>query len=165
VQSAAGASQNDASRWHHKGSGETRFIDARPVDTGGEPRTTFGMGESVVLEFDMEVSRAMPSHHMAVVIKRAETRLSVLHLLDQDEGFTLEQLAIGKHRVSVELPSCMLYPGTYTVTPVVHFSGKILDRVEDALTFSMVQQGGLRRTVPFRPHLGVFHSPSIWRVL
>jgi hypothetical protein len=121
------------------------------------------MGESVVVEFNMEVSRTFPSHHMAVVIKRAETGLPVLHLLSEDAGIAFEDLAIGKHRFSFEIPNCMLYSGTYVVVLVVHFSGQILDRVEDALTFSMVHSGGPKRTTPFYSHLGVFHSPSVWR--
>ena len=74
-----------------------------------------------------------------------------------------ENLALGKHRISVEIPNCMLYPGAYSVTVLVHFPGTILDKVEDALTFSMVQSGLIKRTKQFLPRFGIFHSPSIWR--
>jgi lipopolysaccharide transport system ATP-binding protein len=163
IQSVGGARDNDVSRWTHKGTGEARFLDGQPVDADGSPRTTFAMGESVVVELEMEVCRTLPVHQLAVVIKRAESGLPVLHLLSDDSGAVFRNLAVGKHRFSFELPNCLLYPGVYTVTLVAHSAGNVLDRVENALGFSMVQSGAVGRTTAFRSHLGVFHSPSIWR--
>ena len=60
----------------------------------------------------------------------------------------------------------MLYPGSYTVSLFVGVPGKVvIDHVENVLTFSMVHSGGSKRTSKFHPHLGVFHSPSVWREL
>jgi lipopolysaccharide transport system ATP-binding protein len=163
IQSVGGARQGDTSRWRHKGTGDARFLDARSLDTGGEPRATFGMGETLVVEFDMEFARTFPSLHMSVDIKRAETGLPILHLLNHDSGAAFEDLPVGKHRFAVEVPNCQLYPGSYVVSLFVSVPGKLLDHVEDVLTFSMVHSGGSKRTSPFLPHLGVVHAPSVWR--
>jgi lipopolysaccharide transport system ATP-binding protein len=163
IQSVTGPRQNDTSGWRHKGSGEARFIDARLLDANGDSRATFAMGESVVVEFDTEFSRSCPSLHMSVDIKRAETGLPVLHLLNHDSGALFKDLPVGKHRLSVEIPNCMLYPGTYVVSLFVAMPGNLLDHVEEVLTFSMVHSGASKRTSTFYSHLGVYHSPSVWR--
>jgi lipopolysaccharide transport system ATP-binding protein len=163
IQSVGGARHNDTSCWRHKGSGEARFVDARLLDTNGESRTAFGMGETIVVEFDMEFARTFPSLHMSVDIKRAETGLPVLHLLNHDSGNVFEDLAVGKHRFSVEIPQCMLYPGSYVVSLFIAVPGNLLDHVEDVLSFSMVHSGASKRTSPFYAHLGVVHAPSNWR--
>jgi lipopolysaccharide transport system ATP-binding protein len=164
IQSVSGGDQNDTSRWRHKGSGEARFIDARLLDANGDPRAAFGMGERIVVEFDMELARTFPALHMSVDIKRAETALPVLHLLNHDSGAIFENLAVGKHKLCVEIPDCMLYPGNYVVSLFVAVPGNLLDHVENVLTFSMVHSGGAsKRTSPFHAHLGVVHVPSIWR--
>jgi lipopolysaccharide transport system ATP-binding protein len=164
IQSFGGRSrQNDASRWKHNGSSEAYFLDARLLDTNGAPCGTFGMGESVVVEFDIELSRSCPSLQMSVNIKRAETRLRVLHLLNHGPESAFENLPAGKHRFSVEIPNCMLYPGTYIVSLFVAVPAKLLDHVENALSFSMIDNQRSPRTMPYYSHLGVFHSPSVWR--
>jgi homopolymeric O-antigen transport system ATP-binding protein len=166
IQSVGRPRAYDASRWQHQGSGEATFVDARMVDAQGQPRETFGMGESVLVEFDMDLSRPLSSLHMSVDIKRADSGLPVLHLLNRDSGAACERLSDGKHRLSVEIPNCMLYPGSYTVSLFVGVPGKVvIDHVENVLTFSMVHSGGSKRTSKFHPHLGVFHSPSVWRQL
>ena len=163
IQSVSRPRADDASTWRHKGSGEATFIDARMLDANGEPRETFAMGESVVVGFDMDFSRSFSSLHMSVDVKRAETGLPVLHLLNHDSGPACERLPDGKHRLTVEIPSCMLYPGSYTVSLFAGVPGTTLDHVENVLSFSMVHSGESKRTSLFYPQLGVFHSPSVWR--
>jgi lipopolysaccharide transport system ATP-binding protein len=70
LQSVGRSRPNDTSHWKHKGSGEARFMNARLLDSNGEPRETFGMGESVVVEFDMELSR---SFSVAPDVHRCQT--------------------------------------------------------------------------------------------
>jgi Wzt C-terminal domain len=140
-------------------------MDARMLDANGTPRETFAMGESVVVEFDLESpSRSFPFVYMAVVIKRAETGLAVLELLNHDSGSAFGNLPVGKHRLSVEIPNCLLYPGRYRVSlRVVVVPRGVVDHVDDVLSFSMVHSGVSKRTTPFAPSWGVFYSPSVWR--
>jgi lipopolysaccharide transport system ATP-binding protein len=164
IQSVGRTSQNDASAWKHKGSGEVYFMEARVLDANGAPREAFGMGESIVVEFDIEFSRSFPCPYLAVEIKRVETGLPVLHLLNHDSGSVFGDLPVGKHRFSVEIPNCLLYPGAYRVT--LHMAvlpGTVVDHVDDVVSFSMVHSSASKRTTPFYPIAGVYHSPSVWR--
>jgi lipopolysaccharide transport system ATP-binding protein len=163
MQTVSGPIQNDTARWRHHGSGDARIVDARLLNTNGQPRTTFGMGETLVVELDVEFSRSFPSLLMSVQVKRAETGLMVLDLLNQDSGVAFEGLAVGKHRFSIEIPQCPLYPGSYLISFHVVNSRQSLDHVQDVLSFSMVHSGWSKRTTRFIPHLGVFHAPSVWR--
>jgi lipopolysaccharide transport system ATP-binding protein len=163
MRTVGGAQQSDPSRWRHHGTGDARVTDARMLDATGEPRTTFGMGQALVVEFDTEFFHSFPSVLMSVYIRRADTGLPVLDLLSTDSGHGFEGLEVGKHRFAVELPACPLYPGSYIVSLFVVVAGKIVDHVEDVLTFSMVNSGCSRRTTPFYPQNGVFHLPTVWR--
>jgi lipopolysaccharide transport system ATP-binding protein len=163
IKSAGNLSQNDPSGWTHKGSGEARFMNARILDGNGAPRETFGMGESLFVEFDVEFFRSFPLPFLGVDIKRADTGLRVLQLLNHDSESTFGQLAVGKHSFCVEIPDCLLYPGAYQVSLHVSASGILVEQVADVLSFSMVHSGVSKRTTPFWPSAGVFYSPSVWR--
>lgn len=147
-----------------KGSGEARFVDAKLLDSNNESRSTFAMGESIFVEFEVEFARSFPWLHMSVDVKRSESGLPVLHLLNHDPGRFFEDLPKGTHRFTVEVPNCMLYPGSYSVSLFAAVPGNQLDHVEDVVTFSMIQSGISKRTSPFYPHLAVYHSPSIWHI-
>jgi lipopolysaccharide transport system ATP-binding protein len=163
IESAAAPHENDPSRWRHQGTGEARFIDARLLDTRGDARATFSMGETLVVEFDVELARPLKSITMAVAVHRADTGLPVLDLVNTDSGAAFTDVAAGKHTFSVEIPECMLYPGSYSVSLWAVVSANTLDHVQDVLSFSMVPSGYSKRTTPFYPHLGVYHAQSIWR--
>jgi lipopolysaccharide transport system ATP-binding protein len=163
MQSVGGQLQSDPSRWRHRGTEEGRIIDARIVDKNNEPRTMFAMGDTLVVEFDAEFSRSFASLIMSVQIKRTDTGLGVLDILNTDSGVAFENLGMGKHRFVVELPNCLLYPGSYVVSFFIVVSGKTVDHVQDALMFSMANNGCSKRTSPFLPRFGVFHLPSVWR--
>jgi lipopolysaccharide transport system ATP-binding protein len=164
IESVAEPPQNDPSRWKHHGTGEARVLDARVMDGRGDARATFSMGETLVVEFDVEFTRAIHSPTMAVAIHRADTGLPVLDLASTDSGAAFNDVAPGKHTFSVEIPNCMLYPGSYSISLFVVFTRqKTLDHVQDVLSFSMVPSGCSKRTTPFYPQQGVYHAPSVWR--
>ncbi|MET0167793.1 MAG: ABC transporter ATP-binding protein [Vicinamibacterales bacterium] len=158
-----GNGAEDPSQLTRKGSGDARVLGASLCDESGQHRDTFGIGETIVVQFEMEFARSLPPLHMSVDIRRADSGLPVLHLLNHDTGTLFEDLPTGRHTFSVEIPNCMLYPGSYMVTLFAAVSGNLLDHVEDVLSFSMVQSGVSKRTSPFYPHLAVYHSPSVWR--
>lgn len=146
------------------GSGEARFVDAKLLDSINESRSTFVMGESIFVEFEVEFARSFPWLHMSVDVKRSDSGLPVLHLLNHDSGTYFENLPKGTHRFTVEVPNCMLYPGSYSVSLFAAVPGNQLDHVEDVVAFSMIQSGISKRPSPFYSHLAVYHSPSIWHV-
>jgi lipopolysaccharide transport system ATP-binding protein len=163
VETVTGPAKSDPSHWRHQGTGEARVIDARLIDTQGYARATFGMGETLVVEYDVEFYRSFHSITMAVTVHRADTGLPVLDLINTDSGAAFTDIVVGKRTFSVELPDCMLYPGPYSISLWVVLPGNTLDHVPDVLSFSMVPSGCSSRTTPFYSHLGVFHAPSVWR--
>ncbi len=163
IASAAEAHHADPSEWRHHGIGEARFIDAALVDILGDAQATFTIGETLVVRFDVELSRSLRSMTMAVAIRRADTGLSVLDLASTDSGADFTNVAAGKHRFRVEIPECMLYPGLYSISLVAVVPGNILDHVQDVLTFSMVPSDCADRAAPFPPRPGVYHASSTWR--
>ena len=148
----------------HYGSGDARVIDIRVLDSNGSQCNAFKIGEKMVVEFGIEFFKSFDSvDFIGVEIKQAETGLNVVHLLGQDCGFILEKISIGKRRIRVEIPDCMLYPGPYQISIWVGGGKDPFDYVQGALNFIMVQSSVSMRTTPFNPNLAIFHLPSIWQ--
>lgn len=156
--------ENQSSFAKREGTGEARLIDARLVDSDGCLRDTFSMGETIVAELDIEFFRPFPGIYMSLDVKRAETGLGVLHLTTTDSGFNPEQVTVGTHRFRVEIPNCMLYPGSYKIAVFIGIENiKAFDLVQDAMMFSMIHSGYSKRTGRFQSVLGVFHAPTVWK--
>jgi len=155
-------SVKDPMDWKREGTGEARINSVRILDSMGNPRDRFGMGENILFEFDTEIyrdHRTLPDD-IVVLINRIDMGLPVLHLSNLDSAFLTEGLMRGKHTFRVELPECLLYPGTYSVS--VYVAG--FDYVRDVLSFSMEQSDVSQRTCPFYKDLGIYHSPSHWQM-
>jgi homopolymeric O-antigen transport system ATP-binding protein len=148
--------------WKREGTGEARITDVRILDAARGPRDRFGMGENILFEFDAEIygdHQTLPDD-VVVLIKRIDIGLPVLHLSNLDAAFLTEGLMRGNYTFRVELPKCMLYPGTYSVS--VYVAG--FDFVRDVHSFSMEQSDVSARTCPFYKDLGIYHSPSRWQM-
>ena len=154
---------SSTSQWHRSGTGEARFTDVRLTDLEGNQRDAFMMGESLIVEFAFTCSREYPSLSFAVEITRAETGLQVLHLVNEDCGFSVENLAVGTHSMRVEIPNCLLYPSSYTLTLWMGITNvSTFDFVHDVLSFEMHQGNISLRTIPFTSYRGVFYQHSLW---
>ena len=99
----------------------------------------FLMGETLVLEFDVEFSRAFPSANFTVEINRKEMGMRVLSLQSEDSGFAIHQVLPGRRRFRVEIPNCMLYPTSYEIMICLWEHGKTFDYVDGIVEFSMIQ--------------------------
>jgi homopolymeric O-antigen transport system ATP-binding protein len=153
------------------GTGEARITKARLLDSMGRNCTTFSMGETIVVEFDVEFYRNFPSVILDLEIKRLDMGMYVLHLLNDDCGFAVEQTSQGERRFRVEIPNCLLYPAFYEILLCVGIPGGTihgdpLDFVEGILGFHMVQGNVSKRSVPLATHnQAVYYTPSIWTEL
>ncbi len=151
-------------RWLQHGGDYAAFTRINLLDRDGKPSSMFAMGDTIVVECDVEFRRPFPYLNMSVDIKRVESQLGVLHLLNRDSGFQPTGLKAGKYRFRVEIPNCLLYPGAYSITIWLQSPDGNDIHVPDAVTFSMTPSASCsRRTTPFYPHLGVVHMPSAWR--
>ena len=155
-------SVKDPKDWKRQGTGEARIDGVRILDSTGNPRDSFGMGENILFEFDTEIyrdHRTLPDD-VVVEVRRVDIGLPVLHLSSLDSAFLSEGLTRGKHTFRVELPQCLLYPGIYSVSIYV----ANFDYVRDVLSFSMEQSDVSQRTCPFHKDLGIYHTPSHWQM-
>jgi lipopolysaccharide transport system ATP-binding protein len=157
----------DSARWIHAGTGEARILDARLLDSTATPAASFLMGESLVLELDIEFLRRFPTVNVALGIKRLDMNIEVLHLDNEDCGLTIDDVTPGKRRFRIEIPNCMLYPGSYQISPrILGRPATIYDFVRDAIGFSMVQTNVSKRTMPFSLHRqAIFYQPSHWTIV
>jgi lipopolysaccharide transport system ATP-binding protein len=150
--------------WKRTGTGDARIVRARLLDAKGDESTAFLMGETVVLEFDVEFHRSIPNVNLTIEISRKEMGMRVLHLQNDDAGLELRQDGPGVRRFRVEIPNCMLYPTGYEVMMCIWEPGRTIDAIEGVAEFSMIQSNVTRRTAPLTLHReAIFYAPSVWR--
>ncbi|MGW8227273.1 MAG: ABC transporter ATP-binding protein [Gammaproteobacteria bacterium] len=153
----------DPSQWKRSGSGEARITSARLLDNMNQDRTLFNMGEDISVEFDVEFfheHKTLPDD-LSIMLTRVDMAVNVLHLSSRDCGFMENGVNKGKYRIKVDIPECMLYPGTYNVA--IWVAG--FDYVQDLLSFQIVQGSVSRRSSPFYPDHGIYYSPSTWNIV
>ena len=155
--------QADVRNWKRGGTGEARITTASLLDTVGNHSTTFAMGDTLVVEFEVEFYGPLASANIALEVKRADLGLQVVHLENEDSGLSLDHVSAGKRRFRVEIPNCMLYPALYHVILYIYGPGVTYDAVGEILSFSMVQTDVTRRTLPLSTHShAIFYQSSIW---
>ena len=158
----------DTKRRKQNGTQEARIADARLLDTDGHPCNTFRMGETIVVEFDVEFYRFFDSIDFSLHVSRLDLGMTILHMINQDGGFLFERIPKGKPRFRVELPNCLLYPASYKFSIWVGTQGgrQQLDLLQDVLSFSMVQSNVTMRTTPLTySKEAIFYMPSKWHEL
>ena len=137
VRQCAGSS---AALWRRSGTGDARIMQIQLQDTAGHPRDSFMIGESIVVTFALECYRLSPSFGCGFTIKSVETGLDILDLFNEDCGLIMQHLDVGSYRFRVEIPQCMLYPSSYSLTIWTGiFHGALLDVAHDAVKFEMYQ--------------------------
>lgn len=128
-----------------KGSGEVTFTDARLVFTNSTSEVGYHIGDSLILEFGIEVHSAEAGRlSMAVELATGEG-LKLANMVDRDAGFEVDQLTPGRYRFRIELPDLRLYPDRYIIGLFVGaHNGKICyDYIQDALAFDVVEGGAV----------------------
>jgi lipopolysaccharide transport system ATP-binding protein len=156
---------SSAIQWHRSGTGEAQIMNIHLWDTEGNQRESFMMGETIVVEFDIECHRPCPSFGCGLAIRNLETGLEVLELFNEDCGLVLPNLDVGCYTFRVQIPNCMLYPSSYTLTVWAGiFNGALLDAAHDAINFEMYQGDVSKRTFPFNTREGVYYQPSLWAI-
>ncbi|HUI06238.1 MAG TPA: ABC transporter ATP-binding protein [Verrucomicrobiae bacterium] len=148
--------------WDRSGSGQAQIAAVRLLDADGNPRDTFSMGETIVVEYTVEFYRPFDVIELSLDISRSDIGMQVVHISNQDSDLALEDVPQGTRRFRVEIPDCLLFPNAYDISLWVGCHEMKLDYVEDLLRFSIVQSAAARRTTPLYPELGVYYVPSVW---
>jgi len=149
-------------------SDEAMFTDIKLLDAKGNVCNNFRMGETIVVEFDVEFYKDLESVEFSLQIKRVNLGMKIVHMINQDGGYQFHRMSKGKLRVRVEIPNCLLYPGSYNFTLWMGIRGRKdgLDISEDVLGFTMVQSKVTQRTTPlsYSKH-AIFFMPTNWQKL
>jgi lipopolysaccharide transport system ATP-binding protein len=156
--------QADTRNWQRrKGSGDGRFTAVRLLDGSGNDCTTFAMGDTVVIEFDIEFVKNLPEVGFTLEISRTEMGMRVLQIQNDDSGFEVRRVAPGTRRFRIQMANCLLYPAAYDIMLAAWAPGNLLDYIESPLTFSMVQSDVTKRTSSLRVHKeAIFYAPATW---
>jgi len=157
----------DPKQWKHIGNGDARIAEATLLDSSDKVCNSYKLGDTLIVEFGVEFYKSFACiDNIALEVSKVDTGTKVLHLLSQDSGFCLENITPGKRRFRVQIPSCMLYPGTYQISFYIG-DGRPggFDKVQNVLNFIIVQSSISKRTIPFYPKQGIFYSQSFWNEL
>ena len=147
-----------------KGSPAANIRNESLLDSSGRECTTFSMGESIVLEFDVDFYSSVSSITFTLEISRTEMGMRVLHLQNHDTGCVFQQIPKGERRFRVEIPNCLLYPANYEIHLGLWSQDRVLDYVEGISSFSMIQSNVTKRTQLLTIHKqAIFYTPSVWR--
>lgn len=163
----ANACAADSNQWKHIGNGDALITEATLLDSSGKVCNSYKLGDTLIVEFGVEFYKSFACiGNIALEVSKVETETNVLHLLSQDSGFSLENITPGKRRFRVQIPNCMLYPGTYQISIYIG-DGRPggFDKVQNALNFIIVQSSISMRTIPFYSKQGIFYSQSFWNEL
>jgi homopolymeric O-antigen transport system ATP-binding protein len=165
--SSSTTSGTDPKHWRHRGTGEAQVTEVRLLDCNGSKRTIFSMGETIVIEFDVEFFERLVSVDIDIEIKRTDMGVYVLHLTNQDCGFSIGPSQKGKRRFRVAIPHCLLYPARYQILLCIWGpGGATFDHVRDIADFTMIQSNISKRTTLLSSHTeAVFYTPSEWQAL
>ena len=170
IKSLTTTDQADSSRgrrsgnWKGTGTPALNILNGSLLDSSGRECTTFSMGESIVLEFDVEFYHSISAINLTLEISRTEMGMRVLHLQNDDTGSVFQQISKGERRFRVEIPNCLLYPANYEMHLCVWSQAGVLDYVEAISSFSMIQSNVTKRTQPLTTHKqAIFYTPSVWR--
>ncbi|BBO82780.1 hypothetical protein DSCO28_33460 [Desulfosarcina ovata subsp. sediminis] len=161
----AGDGANNPDEWKRKGSGEAQFSRATLLNAAGDPSQAYKMGDSIILELGIDIhSPLQVIDHIHVGIRRSETGTNILHVMSQDSGLIWQGVSPGQRTIRVEIPECMLYPGSYRVALLMASGVTQLDYIEDAMGFEMRENRVSQRNVPFAyySNSAVVHVRSQW---
>jgi lipopolysaccharide transport system ATP-binding protein len=162
VKSSSDARALDSELSVKSGNGYARFQNAKTLDSDGQYRDIFSMGETIIIEFVILFYKELSNLHFAITFRQADTGLNVLHLTNNDCDFQLQNITKGTRIVRVEIPNCLLYPNTYDVSLHVDNRSGIIDKVRKICSITMIQSNVSKRTTPFYKHLGVVHHQTYW---
>ena len=164
IKAQPGGNLVSASGRKRAGSGAARIVGARLSDATGDDCTAFMMGETIVLEFDVEFHQSVANVNLTVEINRKEMGMHVLQLQNDDCAFAIQQLQPGLRRFRVEIPNCMLYPTSYEMMICIWDRGGTIDYVEGVVGFSMIQSEVTRRTSSLTLHReAIYYAPAVWK--
>lgn len=156
----------DLRDWRNRtGSGHARIVWGRLSWESRNGQLEYvTMSDTLAIEFTVWRDRAIPPAQLRfAMIISAITGTRILHISNEDDGFSFPDLEEGK--ITVVLPHLPLFPGAYTVSLWVgsqHYDD--YDFVKDCLRFDVVQGDTPSRGYKMSWHNGLVYHTSFWSV-
>jgi len=155
--------ESNPHNWKHSGTGQAHVIDMQVLDTSNNPCSFIKMGDTVIVDFEVEFYEALDVvDDVTVVFKKADTGENVLHMQSLDCGLLVKNVSKGKRRYRVEIPELMLYPGYYLISIYLGARLEAIDYVRDVFNLNIVQAKVSERISPFYPSRAKYHQKSLW---
>ncbi len=144
------------------GSGLARIQRATTKNCRGAITNQFRMGDDLIIEFDVCSKELLRRIALSIDVKTS-TGIPVLHLVDRDGGFTVNELH-GNKRIRVTIPKIPLYPGSYLLSfwigNSISYDGEY-DYVLDCLSID-VSEGDLLKRSYLSWENAIFTCQSWW---
>ena len=132
----AGGDLESAQHW-----GKRRFarITAmRLLNHAGLPCDTFSMGDTLVIELEVECLQRLTSPEIAFALQN-RMGMNLQLFVSTWEGWD-GPLEVGLHRFRIKIPKMAIYPGTYAFTPWVLRQGEGADhQVDQPVVFTVME--------------------------
>ncbi len=152
-----------AMRKDRRGNGDARFVDLRASRTpGGHGENEFFTGREMYFFLELETASNIEVF-LALQIKDHSGR--TISSMNSREGGYVPSVQPGINRFIVFLPWLPLLEGVYSVAVGVSNASNsaLCDRIEDALTFSVVPSDYFQTGSPFRSYHGVVFLDHVWK--
>ena len=149
-------------RVERKGSGLARFRAARLLDREGTSVKWCHVGDSLVIEFDLEVQPNAGQLSVAVELSTKDGQ-KLANMVDRDSCYSFDPSKGTRQRIRVEMGDLRLYPDSYVIGFFVGtLNGAVCyDHVPVALGFEICEGGALaKRTLP--TYAGRFFFTPEW---
>ena len=166
--SQQGTTKTNLANMQRKGNAEACITSVRLLDIERNSCNIFSMGETIIVEFDLDCYRFFRDLDITLEVIRTDMNINVLHLKNQDCGKSFENISPGKHAFRIEIPNCMLYPNLYKISIWVgtNMEKTQVDSVKKIIDFSMIQSDVTQRTQSLSIHKeAIFFTPSKWEAI
>jgi homopolymeric O-antigen transport system ATP-binding protein len=152
-----------AMRRDRRGNGDAKFLDfcaSRTAD--GHDENEFFTGGELYFSLGLETTRSMELF-LALQIKDQSGR--TIASMNSREGGYVPSVQPGINRFTIFLPWLALLEGVYSVAVGVSNAANsaLCDRIEDALTFSVLPNDYFQTGSPFRAYHGVVFLDHVWQ--
>jgi lipopolysaccharide transport system ATP-binding protein len=115
-----------------------RLTSISMFDAAGRPCDHFAMGDTMVVEFEIECHKRLYPSEMGFGLANTYS-VTIHYFVSAWEGLEID-LKPGRHRFRVTIPQVLVYPGTYVLTPYLKRQGyPVDDQVDTAIQLTIVE--------------------------
>lgn len=146
------------------GTGIIKFCKIELMDSSGMSRCDFSLGEDMIVRLHVSTNERLEGLDLCIQIKSSDG-MPIYHMMGRDSNFKVPIIQ-GKAVFDVRLNDLRLYPGNYSITPIIaNTTGhEIHDLIDDAIIFGIIGGGSLTsRRLP--RDIGLLFETPTWSIL